>query len=199
VTPPPATDDFLRLAEQLEERLAARPARDVDVDGRAPAGVLVPLFPDPPAGLSTLLTLRTQTVRDHKGQVSFPGGVREELDADLLATALREAEEEIGLPPAAVRPVGRLDDCPTLTGYVIRPFVGLLRGRPAVRASPVEIERVLVVPLSELSRPGACRFEQVETGGWTVESHVFEVDGQIVWGATARMLVDLLARIGTLG
>ena len=198
MTPSPATDDFPRLVQELTERLAARPARDVEPDGRLPAGVLVPLFPDPPHRIATLLTLRTQTVRDHKGQVSFPGGVREERDADLLATALREAEEEIGVPPSAVRVVGRLDDCPTLTGYVIRPFVGLLRERPAVRASPVEIERVFTVPLSELSRSGACRFERVETGGWTVESYVFEVDGQVVWGATARMLVDLIDRLGPL-
>jgi len=187
--------EFDRLFDEVAGRLAARPPREAKLAGAAPAAVLVPLFPEEPHGMCTLLTLRTQTVRDHKGQVSFPGGVREEQDVDLVATALREAEEEVAVPASAVRVAGRLDDCVTLTGYVIRPFVGLLRERPVVRASPIEIEELLWVPLRKLAAPGACQFRRVETGGWVVESYVFDVDGRIVWGATARMLVELIDRL----
>ena len=187
--------DLERLADDLTRCLAARQPHELAPDGRSTAAVLAPPFPDPELGMCTLLTLRTQTVRDHKGQVSFPGGVREDADADLAATALRETEEEIALPRDAVRLVGRLDDTPVLTGYVIRPFVGLLRERPAVRPSPSEIARVLWPSLAQLAAPGACRFGPYDVGGWSVESWMFEVEGTVVWGATARMLVELLERL----
>jgi 8-oxo-dGTP pyrophosphatase MutT (NUDIX family) len=187
--------DFEGLAQQVTACLDGRSARGLDAGERTPAGVLVPLFPDPADGLSTVLTVRTQTVRDHKGQVSFPGGTRDASDADLEATALRETEEELAVPRHAVRIVGRLDDCPTLTGYLIRPFVGLLRERPEVRPSPIEIDRVLWTTLSALAAPGAHRLERVESGGWSVETYVFRVEGVVVWGATARMLVDLVDRL----
>ncbi|MBI5485774.1 MAG: CoA pyrophosphatase [Deltaproteobacteria bacterium] len=187
--------DFERLADELAAHLAARPALELAPDGRATAAVLAPIFPDPTLGLCTLLTLRTQTVRDHKGQVSFPGGVREADDADLAATALRETEEEIALPRAAVRIVGRLNDTPVLTGYLIRPFVGLLRERPAIRPSPEEIERVLWPSLCALAAPGACRWGPYRFGDFTVDSWMFDVEGHVVWGATARMLVELLERL----
>ncbi|MBI5499246.1 MAG: CoA pyrophosphatase [Deltaproteobacteria bacterium] len=187
--------DFERLADELAAHLAARPALELPPDGRATAAVLAPLFPDPALGLCTLLTVRTQTVRDHKGQVSFPGGVHEADDADLGATALRETEEELALPREAVRLVGRLNDTPVLTGYLIRPFVGLLRARPAVRPSPEEIELVLWPSLRALAAPGACRWRPVHVGDLTVDSWTFDVDGHMVWGATARMLVELLERL----
>ncbi|MBN1770802.1 MAG: CoA pyrophosphatase [Deltaproteobacteria bacterium] len=186
------------LIESIAARLAEPPARTLEPEDRAPSAVLVPLFPDPPAGLSTLFTVRTTTVRDHKGQVSFPGGGRDEGDPDLLATVLREAGEELELARADVQILGRLDDLPTLTGYLIRPFVGYLRRRPKVHANPVEIERVLWAPLAALAAPGACRPRHVRSEGWSGESPGFEVDGEIVWGATARVLVNLLERIGPL-
>jgi 8-oxo-dGTP pyrophosphatase MutT (NUDIX family) len=187
-----------RLAEQIARRLTEPPAAILRAEDRAPAGVLVLLFPDPPHGLSTLLTVRTEQVRDHKGQISFPGGVREEADADLLATALRETAEEVGVRTGSVRIIGRLDDCPTLTGYLIRPFVAWIGKRPEVRASPVEIAEVLFVPLGRLQEPGGYAYRSVDTGGWTVASHVFTVGTHVVWGATARILVDLLERVGPL-
>jgi 8-oxo-dGTP pyrophosphatase MutT (NUDIX family) len=187
--------DFERLVQQVTACLAGRPPRELEAGERTPSAVLIPLFPGPDGSLSTLLTVRTQTVRDHKGQVSFPGGARDKDDEDLEATALRETEEEVAVPRAAVRIVGRLDDCPTLTGYLIRPFVGVLGERPAVRPSPLEIDRVLWTPLAALAAPGAHRLEHVESGGWSVETYVFRVEGVVVWGATARMLVELVERL----
>jgi 8-oxo-dGTP pyrophosphatase MutT (NUDIX family) len=185
-----------RLLERIAGRLTDPPARVLAPEERAPAAVLIPLFPDPPAGLSTLLTVRTTTVRDHKGQVSFPGGVRDAGDPDLLATALREAGEELEIARIDVEILGRLDDLPTLTGYLVRPFVGYLRRRPKVHPNPEEIDHVLWTPLAALAAPGACRPRAVESGGWSGESPGFEVDGRIVWGATARMLLNLLERLG---
>lgn len=185
-----------RLLERIASRLADPPARTLEPEERAPAAVLVPLFPDPPAGLSTLFTVRTTTVREHKGQVSFPGGGRDAGDPDLLATALRETGEELEIARADVQILGRLDDLPTLTGYLIRPYVGYLRRRPKVRPNPVEIDRVLWAPLAALAAPEACRPRRVRSEGWSGESPGFEVDGEIVWGATARVLLNLLERLG---
>ncbi|NMC70839.1 MAG: CoA pyrophosphatase [Myxococcales bacterium] len=186
------------LVESIAARLAEPPARSLEPDDREPAAVLVPLFPDPPCGLSTLFTVRTTTVRDHKGQVSFPGGVRDASDPDLLATALRETAEELEIPRADVEILGRLDDLPTLTGYLIRPFVGFLRRRPRVRPNPQEIARVLWAPLAVLAAPGACRLRHVESGGWSGLWPAFEIDDALIWGATARVLANLLDRVGPL-
>lgn len=186
------------LVRNIAARLAEPPARSLEPDDREPAAVLVPLFPDPPSELSTLFTVRTTAVRDHKGQVSFPGGVCDATDPDLLTTALRETAEELNIPRADVQVLGRLDDLPTLTGYRIRPFVGYLRRRPQVRPNPREIARVLWVPLAMLAAPGACRLRRIESGGWSGLWPAFEVDGEMVWGATARVLINLLDRIGPL-
>lgn len=186
------------LVESIAARLAEPPPRSLEPEGRTPAAVLVPLFPDPPHGLSTLFTVRTTAVRDHKGQVSFPGGTTDEGDPDLLATALRETAEELEIPGTDVQVLGRLDDLPTLTGYLVRPFVGFLRRRPRVRPNPQEIERVLWAPLAPLAAPGACRLRHVESGGWSGMWPAFEVDETLIWGATGRMLVNLLDRIGPL-
>jgi 8-oxo-dGTP pyrophosphatase MutT (NUDIX family) len=182
--------------DRIEERLAAFPPLSLDPDERAPAGVLVPLFPDGEGGVATLLTVRTRTVRDHKGQISFPGGVREPADPDLVATALRETAEEVGIPPESVRVLGRLDDLPTLTGYLIRPYVGYLSAPPSLRANPVEIAEMLVVRIDDLAADGVFAVRPIR---WAAESVVdsdsFALGRHVVWGATARILKDLLRRL----
>lgn len=186
---------LVRTAERLAAHLGHRPSRSLEPQGEAPAAVLVPVFPDHQDRLATLVTLRTDTVRDHKGQISFPGGVRDDGDPDLAATALREAREEIGLAIDQVCLAGRLDDYRTMTGYLIRPFVGYLRSAPEVRANPVEIAEVIHVPLGPLRAPGAHEFRRVESEGRVFETHVFHVGDHVVWGATAAILMDLLDRI----
>ena len=178
------------LAEVL---LAAADAAALEVNGRTEAAVLVPLFLADGA-LHVVLTRRRDDLRRHAGEVSFPGGRRDPGDADLCATALREAHEEIGLPAAAVEVVGALQPTPTIaTDYAVYPFVGLIEPGFAWRPSADEVAEVLELPLTAL-RAGADRQRMLRRGiGFRTDVHV--VGETLVWGATARMLVDLLDRI----
>jgi 8-oxo-dGTP pyrophosphatase MutT (NUDIX family) len=133
-----------------------------------------------------LLTVRSDEVRDHKGEVSFPGGVRHEEDPDLLTTALRETEEELGIPRTAFAMLGSLPPTHTVvTGYVIVPYVGVLPERPPMTPSPVEIAEVVEVEISRLDAVEREDGDDVD-GGRTW--FVYPLDGQVVWGATGRIV-----------
>jgi 8-oxo-dGTP pyrophosphatase MutT (NUDIX family) len=140
-----------------------------------------------------VLTRRRADLRRHAGEVSFPGG-RQDPGEDLRTTALREAEEEIGLPRDAVDLVGALAPVPTIaTGYAIYPFVGLLEpGREWV-LSPREVDEVLELSLPDL-RAGYGR-RRMQRRGITFRTQVYEVGDVFIWGATARILTDLLERL----
>jgi 8-oxo-dGTP pyrophosphatase MutT (NUDIX family) len=139
--------------------------------------VVVPLLDLPRPAL--LFTVRSDQVRDHRGEISFPGGVRHGDDSDLLATALRETEEELGIGRDAFDVVGALPPTHTVvSGYVIQPFVGVLAGRPAMTPSPVEIAEVLEVEVDRLAA-----VEQ-EVQSW----FAYPLDGYLVWGATGRIV-----------
>jgi len=139
-----------------------------------------------------LFTKRADHLSDHPGQMAFPGGGREPEDADLLATALREADEEIGLPPNAVRVVGRLDDIRTITRYSVRPFVGRIPDREYL-PSDAEVAEVVTLSVSELTDLDNYESEHRDHPHYgEVRLHFFYVDGYTVWGATAQMLVQLL-------
>ncbi|MFC7138572.1 NUDIX hydrolase [Halosimplex aquaticum] len=139
-----------------------------------------------------LFTKRADHLTDHPGQMSFPGGGREPVDDDLLATALREADEEIGLGPEEVDVVGRLDDIRTITDYVVRPFVARVADRE-YRPADEEVAEVAVLPvdgLTDLDNYESERRDHPHYG--EIRLHFFHVDGYTVWGATANMLVQLL-------
>lgn len=162
--------------------------RDPVLPDGVPAAVIVPLIDiDEP---TLLFTKRTEVVRDHKGEISFPGGARHPGDADLLATALRETREELGIPPEAFEVLGALRPTHTMvSGYVIAPFVARLRERPVLTPSPLEIAAVLELPISRLI--------DVErgidmVGGLHPTMFVYEVDGHVVWGATGRIVHGFL-------
>jgi 8-oxo-dGTP pyrophosphatase MutT (NUDIX family) len=160
--------------------------------GTRPSGVLAPLYADGD-DVVVVLTRRSRTLRAHRGEVSFPGGGREDGDPDLQATALREAWEEIRLDPASVEMIGELDHLQTVTSssYIV-PFVGALPGRPELIASPDEVEAILHVPLSELLADGVYHEERWGLAPLEHPVHFFELDGDTVWGATAAMLRNLL-------
>jgi 8-oxo-dGTP pyrophosphatase MutT (NUDIX family) len=160
-----------------------------------PAAVLVPVVKEPDGSVSLLFTERTMKVKDHKGQVSFPGGVVEAGDTTYLDTALRETEEEIGLLRDGVRVLGRLRPYDTITGYRIHPFVGTLDGRPEVSASDVEIEQVFFVGLETLMDEGTFQQSSVEWDGRTYAVRAYEWGGPVIWGATANILTELLERL----
>jgi 8-oxo-dGTP pyrophosphatase MutT (NUDIX family) len=154
--------------------------------------VLCALF-DEHGEAHVLLTRRSSRLRSHTGQVSFPGGRLDDGET-ALACALREAREEVGLDPATVDVFGRLTTVQIMTNPApILPFVGALPGRPLLYPSPAEVERAFTVTLSELSDPDVYR-EEIWTlpDGTERHMHFFELVGDTVWGATARMLYELL-------
>jgi 8-oxo-dGTP pyrophosphatase MutT (NUDIX family) len=173
-------------------------ATRLTVPGTKPAAVLVPLFRDPGGALHAVFTERRADLRRHAGEISFPGGRREPQDADLLATALRETHEEIGLPPERVELLGALQPTPTfVTDYAVYPFVGLIEPGFAWVIAEAEVGQVLELPLARL-RAGHGRPRLVRRG-LPFRTDVYDVDGHRVWGATARIVTDLLDRIGDAG
>ncbi len=179
------------MESALQAILAGRVRLTVTDPSLTCAAVLIPLlFRD--GEWWVLVTQRTHHVEHHKGQISFPGGACDPEDADLEATALREASEEIGLPPHAVHVIGMLDDLPTITNFLVTPFVGILSYPFPYRLNPSEVAAVVEVPISFLRAPGSLRVEQREYEGRLHEVLFWEYGAHIIWGATARMLKNLL-------
>jgi 8-oxo-dGTP pyrophosphatase MutT (NUDIX family) len=169
----------------------------LDVRGRSDAAVLVPLFARD-GELHAVLTKRREDLRRHPGEISFPGGRVEPEDPDLVATALREAEEEIGLPRTAVELLGALQPTPTIaTGYAVYPFVGMIEPGHRWTLSPSEVAAVLELSLPAL-RDGYAR-RRLTRRGLPIRTDTYVTGDHLIWGATARMLGDLFDRIAPLG
>ena len=154
------------------------------------AAVLVPLVMRP-EGLTVLLTQRTQHLAAHGGQISFPGGKQEPEDADSVAAALRETEEEVGLPRDHVEVIGRLDTYVTSTGFEVTPVVGLVRAPYPSRPDPVEVAEIFEVPLAFIVDPVNHRRDSREFKGRQRVFYVLPYQQRYIWGATAGMLVNL--------
>ena len=188
----------LDLAE-LRIRLASRSQPEFAVygddgtEGRAaastPAAVLIPVISH--NELTVLFTQRTTHLTSHAGQVSFPGGRVEPGDASAEFTALREAQEEIGLSPDRVEILARLPDYRTRTGFRVTPVVGLVTPPLELAPDPREVESVFEVPLAFLLDPANRERRTREFQGMTVGYYVFEYQDRVIWGATAGMLVNL--------
>jgi 8-oxo-dGTP pyrophosphatase MutT (NUDIX family) len=166
-------------------------AVNVDVHGRTDAAVLVPIYL---AGddLHVVFTKRREDLRRHPGEISFPGGRRDDGETDLQLTALREAEEEIGLPRKAVEIVGALQ--PTIaTGYAVYPFVGLIGSTRNWIPSAGEVAEVLEIPVAALIAGYGRR--RLVRRGVPVRTDTYVVGDHLIWGATARILSDLLDRL----
>jgi 8-oxo-dGTP pyrophosphatase MutT (NUDIX family) len=166
-----------------------------------PSAVLAPLY-EHDGELYVVLTRRTWAMRSHSGEVSFPGGRRDDGDLDLWQTALRESREEIALDTSTVECLGELDHLATVTSHsFIAPYVAALPGRPETTANPAEVSAVLHVPVAELLDPAIYREERWELP-WAEDRPLFffELVGDTVWGATGAMLRQLLGLLtGTLG
>jgi len=181
--------------EEVERLLGAAPVRRrAESDGLVVAAVLVPLYVA--AGqLWVLLTRRTDSLPQHGGQVAFPGGVREEGDENEVATALREAHEELGINPSQVVVLGQLDDVCTPSGFLISPVVGAIPHPLTVRPASGEVEAVVQVPFSYLANPEVVEEQELEIAGERVISPIYHYRSHRIWGAAARILADLIGRL----
>ncbi|NLV11320.1 CoA pyrophosphatase [Halomicrobium sp. HM KBTZ05] len=175
------------------DRVASHEAIEITAEPRE-AAVIVPVVTD--AGdaddHAVLFTKRADHLSDHPGQMSFPGGGREPEDDSLLRTALREAQEEVGLDPRAANVIGRLDDIRTVSEYSVRPFVARIPDRE-YQPSDEEVAEVVVLAVDDLVDLDNYESERRDHPHYgDIRLHFFHVDGYTVWGATARMLVQLL-------
>jgi 8-oxo-dGTP pyrophosphatase MutT (NUDIX family) len=166
------------------------PGMSVPSTALRPAAVLVPLI-DHNHGMSVLLTQRTAHLTAHAGQISFPGGRIEEHDPNPIAAALRETEEEVGLPRERVGVIGRLDTYITGTGFEITPIVGMIEPPFPLAIDPFEVAEAFEVPLSYiLDRRNHQRVER-NSAGRTRSFFILPYQGRNIWGATAGILVNL--------
>jgi 8-oxo-dGTP pyrophosphatase MutT (NUDIX family) len=152
------------------------------------AAVLVG-FVDRTDGPTVLLTQRTAHLADHGGQISFPGGRMEEHDADAVAAALRETEEEVGLPPSCVSVIGALEDYGTISGYRVTPVVGVVNPPFTLRLDPFEVADAFEVPFAYILDPANRVAEEVRRGDVARQIYSIPYDGRRIWGFTARILV----------
>jgi 8-oxo-dGTP pyrophosphatase MutT (NUDIX family) len=183
--------DSRELGNRIRTTLAGRRRLKVEDPSLTCAAVLVPLlFKE--GELHVLVTQRTQTVDHHRGQIAFPGGACDPGDADGVATALRETSEEIGVPPTVVRVLGALDDLRTITNFVVTPFVGIIDEPVEYSLSACEVEAVIEVPIRYFLDPTRLRVEQWERQGQVHEVLFWDYGKHTIWGATARILKDLL-------
>jgi 8-oxo-dGTP pyrophosphatase MutT (NUDIX family) len=179
-----------RLEEIL---LSPDEAGTLDAPGGTDAAVLLALY-DYPDDPGLVFTKRRDDLRRHPGEISFPGGRRDPGDADFVATALREAEEEVGLAPGDVTVAGALPPVGTfVTGYKVHPIVGVVAARPELHPNPDEVAAVLLFSLAELRASHGMR--RLVRRGIPLRTATYELGEHMIWGATARILGDFLERL----
>lgn len=194
------------VAARLREALSrpAGPSSDYDLNPGMrhdpakplrPAAVLVPVWLRP-EGASLILTKRSSRLKHHPGQIAFPGGKVDPSDASAQAAALRETQEEIGLPPARVEILGTLPVHETVTGFAVTPFVGLIRGAFDPLPEAGEVEEVFTVPLSHVLDPARFAIERRRWLGVWRRYYAVPYGPYYIWGATARILRGLADRAG---
>jgi 8-oxo-dGTP pyrophosphatase MutT (NUDIX family) len=184
------------VKEELERILAQREKRYINDADCVPAAVLVPLY-QKDGRYHIVFIKRTEKVRDHKGQISFPGGARDKEDRTLLHTAVRESREEIGLRAEDIEVVGELDDERTTTSkYTVTPFVAVIPWPYTFRENSDEVAGILEVPIETLQKCGRVSENDEILDGQRIESYTYDYNGNVIWGATARILKKLLDIIG---
>ena len=180
--------------EGLILALQQGPRREIPAGGYVQAAVLVALIRQD-GDYELLLTRRTDEVETHKGQVAFPGGMRDHTDGTIVDTALREAEEELGILPGSVQIAGLLDDLVTPTGFVITPVVGILERIPTLALNAAEVADVFRAPLSFFADERNGRSERRNVAGKEYDVWFYDSGGHLVWGVTAGIIRMLLKTI----
>ena len=190
---------FTKLTDALAQRVAGRvPALHIptfvpeEIAGSARSSAVLIALHDTADGPSVVLTRRTKDLSSHKGEMSFPGGRVDEGES-IIDAALREAHEEVGLAPSLVSYVGELDGLSTMVSRSrIHPIVATVESMPDLVPNLAEVDRIVHVPLVELAHHETYRREQWHRNGNDIDIHFFEIEGDTVWGATGRMLHQLL-------
>ena len=189
---------MVAMEQRLREVLSQRQKQRLTDAKLVSSAVLVPIYYKE-GQYHILFTQRTERVREHKGQISFPGGARQDGDKTLLDTALRESAEEIGLAPDQVKILGELDDTLTeATNYIISPFIGLIPWPYKFQVDGWETEAIIEAPVSALMDRGSLRQETETKGNRAVTSYFYHYGGKVIWGATARILhqfLDIFAQV----
>ena len=157
-----------------------------------PAGVLIPVIEHDAANLSLLLTQRSAELKHHAGQVSFPGGRWEPDDTDIVATALRETHEEVGISQDDVTVIGYLQPMPTITGYAVTPIVGVVSGDIELRLDRTEVEYSFEVPLPFLMDIDNQKMVERDVDGRMTTMAEYHYDGERIWGATAFIIREFI-------
>jgi 8-oxo-dGTP pyrophosphatase MutT (NUDIX family) len=187
------------MEETLRRLLDHRDKQRIVDNNRIPSAVLVPIYLHD-AEYHVILIRRTETVKAHKGQISFPGGICEKEDKSSMDTALRESQEEIGLLPDDVEILGELDDeITTTSNYIVSPFVGIIPWPYRFRKNEDEVDEILYVPLPALLGKDCLKPDTEILDGKTVNSFAYHYRGNVIWGATARILykfMEIIKRAG---
>ena len=180
------------MLQRLKQALSWRQKSRVVDANRVSAAVLLPIYYKE-GEYYILFTKRTESVKDHKGQISFPGGAYEEQDGTLFQTALRESAEEIGLPSETVELLGELDDLRTIgTSYIISPFVAAISWPYPLKVYQAEVEEIIEAPISALLDKDCLRQGTDILNGRVVTAYFYHYQGKVIWGATARILNQFL-------
>ena len=183
---------FQQRLPALKERKAQTFPEHLFPRGYSRAAVLLLFWPGPDDTVEVVFTKRTETVSSHRGQVSFPGGVFQADDKDLVTTALRETHEELGIDPDAVTIMGCLDDAYSIAGHQVTPVVGWTDGAPEMTASTSEVAEVIIADVRVLLRPEVNTTHTIDFLGKSRTTHAFDWDGGYVWGLTADLLLEFL-------
>jgi 8-oxo-dGTP pyrophosphatase MutT (NUDIX family) len=189
------------VAQPPKPKVAPWPVALWPVPPLVKAGVLLPLFCKD-GSYHILFTRRTDKVKRHKGEISFPGGIYDSSDGDLEATALREAHEEIGVKPQDVELLGELDEVMTMTDFIVSPFVGLIPFPYPFVPSPEEIAEIIILPLAGFLKEGVLSEEDWTYQEKTAKVYTYRCGGHVIWGATAKILrqfLDLITAGGIRG
>ncbi len=187
----------MELKDRLISTLAALQPRSIESGYRREAAVLMPIF-ECRGAPHFLLTLRTEEVETHKGQVSFPGGMRHGNEG-LETTALRETYEEIGLDTGRVEMLGRFHDYISVTDYRVTPFAGYIRKPFELVPQPAEVAEVLEVPFSVFQDPARLRVEKRKYRDRLIDVYYYSYGDYQIWGLTARIIRDFLAELSSAG
>jgi 8-oxo-dGTP pyrophosphatase MutT (NUDIX family) len=187
-------DTYKAFLDDLKKRLDAYRVREIHKEDLRPASVFM-LFMMKEGEPHILLTKRTEKVKDHKGQISFPGGAYDKEDGDLLATAYRETLEEVGIPERDIEYIGRFDDYISVSGYRVSTFIGSVKYPVKYDFNEHEIDEHIEVPFSLFSNRNFDRVEKFNMDGVEYIVYYYIHQGHEIWGLTARIITDFVKKI----